>query len=211
MNSMVFYIGFLIVFSGLYILGDLLRIPLLKYVFKPLATILIIFFALLQPMETSETYKFLIITALVFSLVGDVFLLLPSDKFVHGLVSFLIAHLFFIAAFALGFGPYLEISYLIPSAIYAVVFLWVLLSKTGNLKIPVLVYSLVLMVFLWQASGRFYYLADSSSSLILTGAVLFIVSDTVLAYDRFVRSYKFSSALIHSTYWAALFFLVLSI
>jgi uncharacterized membrane protein YhhN len=137
--------------------------------------------------------------------------MLPSDKFVQGLVSFFIAHLFFITAFTLGFGPYFDLLYLGPAVIYTAVFLWVILPKTGKLKIPVLAYSLVLMVFFCQAGGRFFYLADSSSSMILTGTVLFIASDSVLAYDRFVKSYKFSSAIIHSTYWAALFFLALSI
>jgi len=201
-----------IVFSGIaYIIGDFLKSPKIKYFFKPFTTILIILLAFLQQVEISETYKYLIIAALVFSLVGDIFLVLPTDKFVQGLASFLVTHLFFIAAFTLGFGPYLEISYLIPATIYTLVFLWILLPKTGKFKIPVLIYSLVLMVFLWQASGRFYYLADSSSPRILIGAVLFIASDSVLAYDRFVRSNKFSSAIIHSTYWAALVFLALSI
>ena len=208
---MKFLIVIIIISAALYILGDFLKKPKLKYIFKPLTTILIIVLALLQQSEVSETYKYLIITALVFSLAGDVFLMLPTDKFVQGLVSFLVAHIFYITAFAQGFGPYFEISYLIPSAIYTVLFLWVVLPKTGKLKLPVLVYSLVLMAFLWQASGRFFYLSDDSAIYILAGSVLFVASDSVLAYDRFVKSYKFSQLAILSTYWAAQVFLALSI
>ena len=208
---MIFLIVIIIISAGIYVLADFFTKPGLKYIFKPLTTILIIALALLQQSEVSETYKYLIIVALLFSLAGDIFLMLPTDKFVQGLASFLIAHIFYITAFAHGFGPYFEISYLIPSAIYAILFLWLVLPKTGKLKLPVLIYSLVLMVFLWQASGRFFYLSDNSSIYILAGSILFVASDSVLAYDRFVKSYKFSQLAILSTYWAAQVFLALSI
>jgi len=206
-----FLIVIIIISAGIYILGDFLKKPSLKYIFKPLTTILIIVLALSQQVNVEETYKYLIVVALLFSLAGDIFLMLPSDKFIQGLASFLIAHVFYIMAFTSGFGPYLEWPYLIPAAIYAVLFLWILLPKTGKLKVPVLIYSLVLLVFLWQAIGRFFYLADNSSLYILIGSILFVASDSVLAYVRFVKSYKFSEAFILSTYWAAQVFLALSI
>ncbi len=208
---LVFLIVIILFTAGIYVLGDFLKKPRLKYVFKPLTTILIIVLALLQQPEVSETYKYLIVTALVFSLVGDIFLLLPTDKFVQGLASFLVAHIFYIIAFTQGFGPYFEWPYLIPAIIYAVLFLLVLLPKTGKLKLPVLIYSLALLIFIWQASGRFYYLADNSSTYILLGSFLFVISDSILGYSRFVKSYKFSQALILSTYWGAQVFLAISI
>ncbi len=208
---MDFIIVIIIISAGIYIWGDFFKKPSLKYIFKPLTTILIIVLALSQQVNVEETYKYLIVVALLFSLAGDIFLMLPSDKFIQGLASFLIAHVFYIMAFTSGFGPYLEWPYLIPAAIYAVLFLWVLLPKTGKLKVPVLIYSLVLLVFLWQAIGRFFYLADNSSLYILIGSILFVASDSVLAYVRFVKSYKFSEAFILSTYWAAQIFLALSI
>ena len=183
----------------------------LIFVFKPLTTILVIIIAFLQPSGILETYKYLILTGLVFSLIGDVFLMLPSDKFIHGLASFLIAHIFFIVAFTLDFGPYFEWTLLIPAAIITFPFLWFLLPKTGKMKIPVFVYSLMLMIFLWQATGRFYYLAETTAFYTLIGAVLFIISDSVLAYTRFVKELKISHSLIHFTYWGALVFLALSI
>jgi uncharacterized membrane protein YhhN len=183
----------------------------LIFVFKPLTTILVIILAFLQPSGISETYKYLILTGLGFSLIGDVFLMLPSDKFVHGLASFLIAHIFFIAAFTLDFGPYFDWMLLIPGLIYSIIFLKVLLPKTGKLKIPVFFYALVLFVFLWQATGRFYYLAETTAFYSLLGAILFIISDSFLAYSRFVKKSEFSSSLIHFSYWGALAFLAFSI
>ena len=197
--------------GSLYVYSDFLNNQTLKYIFKPLTTILIIILAIIHQSENTNLYGYLIIAGLVFSLLGDVYLMLPTDKFIHGLVAFLIAHIFYILAFSSGFGPYFDIEYLIPAAIYTLVFLWILLPKTGKMKLPVLIYSLVLMVFLWQASGRFFFLGNQTSLYIIVGAILFVISDTILAYARFVKSYKLSQLLIHLTYWGAQTFLALSI
>jgi len=210
-TKMILLIIFIFLSAITYIVGDFLNKPLVKYFSKPITTILIILLAVLQQVEVSETYKYLIIIALVFSLVGDVFLMLPTDKFIQGLISFLVAHIFYIVAFTLGFGPYFEFSLLVPAAIYAVIFLWILLPKTGKMKPAVIIYSLTLMVFLWQATGRFYYIAETTALLTLFGAILFIISDTILAYSRFLKKYKFSQTLIHLTYWGAQVLLALSI
>ncbi|MFK5854594.1 MAG: lysoplasmalogenase [Bacteroidota bacterium] len=206
---MIFKLLFITIISAaLYIYTNSLS-SRLKYLFKPLTTILVITIAII--LQRESMYGYLIIAGLVFSLFGDVFLMLPKDKFVQGLASFLIAHIFYIVAFGLGFGPYFELGYLIPAAIYAIVFLWILLPKTGKMKIPVMVYALVLMVFLWQALGRFYYLGNQASLYIIVGAVLFVISDTILAYARFVKNFNLSPTLIHVTYWGAQLFIALSI
>src|ERR1043165_6191429 len=72
------------------------------YVFKPLTVVLIILVALQAKHETGAQYKSLVVGGLLCSLAGDVFLMWPRDRFVAGLVSFLVAHLFYIAAFAAG-------------------------------------------------------------------------------------------------------------
>lgn len=208
---MTLLIFLVIISSSSFVLVDYFKIQKLRYLTKPLTTILVIILAFLQPSGILETYKYLIIAGLAFSLIGDIFLMLPSDKFVQGLASFLIAHIFFIAAFILDFGPYFDWMLLIPAAIITIPFLWFLLPKTGKMKIPVFVYSLMLMIFLWQATGRFYYLAEPTAFYTLIGALLFIISDSVLAYTRFVKELKISNSLIHFTYWGALVFLALSI
>lgn len=203
-------IGLVIISASLYIYFDVVSNNL-KYITKPLTTLLIILIAIFQLPETGSTYGYLILTGLFFSLLGDIFLMLPTDKFVQGLVSFLVAHIAYIIAFSLGFGPYFEIGYLIPSAVYTIIFLWILLPKTGEMKIPVVVYALVLMTFLWQATGRFYYLGNSSAFFTFAGAILFVISDTILAYSKFIKTPKASSFLIHSTYWVAQLLIALSI
>ncbi len=201
-----------IFFSGLlYVFFNYRNKENLRYIFKPLTTLLIIILSVLQEPQVSESYKYFIIAGLVFSLAGDIFLMLPKDRFVAGLGSFFIAHLFYISAFASDFGPYWGWGYLIPIAILAGVFLLVLLPHTKRMTIPVIAYILVLLVFLWQASGRGYVLGGSSPALAFFGAVLFVASDSILAYDRFVKEFKFASIFIMLTYWLAQVFIALSV
>jgi len=201
----------ILVSAGLYVYFDFQKNQLLKYITKPLTTILIIVVAFLQQANDYDLYSCLIITGLIFSLFGDIFLMLPNDKFIQGLIAFLVAHIFYIVAFSLGFGPYLEIGYLIPAAIYTITFLWILLPKAGEMKIPVIVYALILMTFLWQATGRYYYIGNSSALFTFAGAILFVISDSILAYARFVKRFNLSQLLVHATYWGAQLLIALSI
>ncbi len=200
----------ILVSASLYIFFDFVKKQTLGYIFKPTTTLLIIILAIIQP-AGSDYYRYFIIAGLTFSLIGDISLMLPSDKFVLGLGAFLVALIFYILAFSSGFGPYFEIWYLIPVAIYAIIFLWFVLPKTGKMKLPVLIYVLVLIVFMWQATGMYYYLSQSSALYVFAGAILFVISDSILAYDRFVKTFRLSSAIIHLTYWCAQILLALSI
>ena len=85
------------------------RQPALIYLFKPLTTILILTAALIPDTWRNGAYAGLIALGLFFSLLGDILLMLPSDHFVQGLVSFLLAHICYGLAFlsgasARGFG-----------------------------------------------------------------------------------------------------------
>lgn len=207
---MLLYTG-IIISGSLYLLFDYLKKPALKYFFKPFTTILIIILAGLQLPDVSETYRYLIISGLIFSLLGDVFIMLPSDKFLAGLASFLVALVLYTLAFAGDFGPYFVWGLLIPVVIYAVIFLKVILPYTCTLKIPVVFYALVLSIFLWQALGRAWFLGETSAQWALFGALLFVVSDSLLAYDHFVKRFRSAQLLIVCTYWMAQVLIALSI
>jgi len=171
------------------------------YIFKPLTMILIWLIAILGQ-ATSPFYKYMIITGLVFSTAGDVFLMLPSDRFVAGLVAFLTAHLFYIAAFvseirALTWWP------LLPLAIYGVVTYIVLAPSLGRLRTPVLIYVLVILVMAWLAWERWSQTGQRGALLASVGALLFIISDTILATNRFRGAFKPARALNLTTYFAA--------
>ncbi len=171
------------------------------YIFKPLTMVFILLIATLGQ-ATLPFYKYMIITGLVFSLAGDVFLMLPADRFVAGLVAFLIAHLFYIAAFAS------EISALIwwplvPAVIYGIVIYTVLAPSLGKLKLPVLIYVVGILIMAWLTWERWVQTGQSGALLASVGAVLFVISDTILAINRFRGTFKPARALNLTTYFAA--------
>ncbi len=171
------------------------------YIFKPLTMVFILLIAILGQ-AALPFYKYMIVTGLVFSMAGDVFLMLPSDRFVAGLVAFLIAHLFYIVAFvseisALIWWP------LIPLVTYGIVIYIILAPSLSKLRSPVLIYVVVILIMAWLAWNRWSQTGLSGTLLASVGAVLFVISDTILAINRFRGAFKPARALNLATYFAA--------
>lgn len=181
------------------------------YVFKPLTMVFILLIAILKTKESPAFYAFAIIAGLVCSMAGDIFLMLPSDQFVPGLISFLIAHLFYIAAFTYGRkirpAPWL----LIPFVLYGILIYSILSPYLGVMKLPVAVYIGVILVMGWRAWERWSQTAERTALLAFLGAVLFIISDSVLALNRFREPFLVARALTLSTYFAAQWLIAFSI
>lgn len=178
--------------------------PLLRYLFKPLTTALILLTALTLLDPVSHLYRILIGGGLLFSLAGDVFLMLPDDFFLWGLVSFLVAHVFLIAAFFEQIGLQIHGHLLILFTLYGVLLLYRLWPHVGALRLPVLVYALVLLIMGWQAGERWWTVRSASALLAMVGALLFIASDSILALDKFRAPIPHRDLLIMSSYYAAL-------
>jgi len=155
-------------------------------------------------------YKYMIITGLLFSLAGDVFLMLPSDRFVAGLVAFLIAHLFYIAAFVSEINVLMWWP-LIPLVIYGIVIHTILAPSLGKLKLPVIVYMIIILIMTWLAWERCAQTGQSGTLLAPIGAALFVISDTILAIDRFRGTFKPARALNLTTYFVAQWLIASSI
>lgn len=181
------------------------------YVFKPLTTALIVAVALAAPAPVSSFYQTAVVVGLLFSLAGDVFLMLPRDRFIAGLVSFLLAHLCYVAAFDSSVDVPVSPVALGPFLLYGLVLVRLLWPHLGRLRIPVMVYAAVLLVMGWMAAEQHLALADGRTLLALVGAGLFVVSDSVLAWNRFVRRFQASQAVVLSTYFTAQWLIALSV
>jgi uncharacterized membrane protein YhhN len=173
------------------------------YLFKPLTMVFILLMAVQAGQPGASLYKVAIIAGLVCSLAGDIFLMLPSDRFIPGLVSFLMAHLFYIAAFTSGTGFGFSWQSLVPCVIYGAFMFGILAPHLGKMKVPVVVYMVVILVMAWQAWERWRQTGQSEALLAFLGAVLFLISDSALAVNRFRGQYQSAQALILSTYFAA--------
>lgn len=173
------------------------------YFFKPLTMIFIIALAWFYGSgERKGFYRRAILAGFVFSLVGDTFLINPQN-FVFGLASFLVAHLCYIAAFfKAGEGKLNPVS---PAA-YLVGFAIFMLISGGvpeSLKIPVVVYALAISTML-GAAINFYLTRKTPPSLFaLAGAIFFVLSDSLLAYNKFNEEFFLAKLLILSTYFLA--------
>ena len=187
------------------------RLPLV-YAFKPLTTILILIIALVPGTFLTDPYARAIGLGLLFSLFGDIWLMLPGNRFLYGLVSFLIAHVCYIFAFIAG-APADGFPWaLLPLALIGAViliYLWPALS-TG-LKGAVSVYVSVIVVMVALAVNRAITGFSAGTLSAAIGALLFFASDAMLAIDRFRRKFRLSQAAVLGSYFAGQWLIALSI
>ena len=181
------------------------------YLFKPLTTGLLLVAALLAIRAHGQWYAIAVATGLACSLVGDVLLMLPGDRFTAGLGAFLLAHLAYLAAFTalapVGNGPIL----LPPLVVAAGVLLRTIWAGLGRRRVPVLAYTFVVVLMVWTAWGWRVRAPAAGASLAATGATRFMISDTILALNRFRQPFRSAQALIMSTYVAAQAMISLSV
>ena len=197
--------------AGLTIWADANRRQRLFRRLKPLTTALIIAVAVIAPAPVPAAYKILVVTGLAFSLLGDIALMFPEKWFTAGLAAFLTAHVFYILAFKPGPGHRASVGIFLPFVLYGLLMFFILAPGLGKLKLPVLVYVAAITVMAGFAAGRFVDLGGSRPLLAFAGAVLFLISDSVLAYDRFGRKIGPAQIIILGTYFPAQLLIALSI
>lgn len=171
----------------------------LEYISKPATMVALAGVALsLDPRNGAERAWF--VAAVLLSLLGDVFLMLPSDRFVFGLGSFLLAHI----AYVVGLRSFAVWALLVVVAVAAVVARPILASADRELRVPVALYmaAIVAMVASALATGR---------ALAIVGAVLFFASDATIAWNRFVKPLAWAPVFIMVTYHLGQAGLVLSL
>jgi uncharacterized membrane protein YhhN len=186
------------------------QVKLAEYVFKPATMIPLIGAALvLDPADRAARVWFVV--ALVLSLAGDVFLMLPDEEtfFVPGLGSFLIGHIAYIVGLVTAGinGVSLAVGIVIVAVGVAALAPRVVAgarSKDRRLAVPVFAYVLVISVMVACAIG-------SAVPAAIAGALLFYLSDLTIGWSRFVKDFKASRLLIITTYHVAQILLVLSL
>jgi alkenylglycerophosphocholine/alkenylglycerophosphoethanolamine hydrolase len=169
---------------------------------KPLTTVLITGIAWLAP---ESDYRSLILAGLALSLIGDICLMFEGDlPFMGGLSSFLLAHLVFMGAFLIGLPQWPLPWWVAGFVLYGLAFAAILLPRAGRLRVPVLLYGLVLAGMAVTASVRYSALQSQGALLALVGAGLFLISDSALGTRKFVGRYAGAQGLILSTYWLSI-------
>lgn len=147
-----------------------------------------------------DRYPRLIAAGLILSVVGDALLALPGDWFVAGLLAFLVAHLAYTVAY-IGRSRAIAPAWLLASLLAVALMLSALfgLGELGVMKLPVFVYAVVIGLMLWRAGAQGN--STPQAYFALLGAVLFVLSDAVLAWNRFIDHHDGLRYLNISLYW----------
>ena len=164
--------------------------------------------------------KKILLIALTLSWIGDIILLF-ADKgelyFIGGLIAFLFSHIFYILLFNKQLKIYLKkskITYWIGITliiIYLIGMMAILMPNLGELLIPVFVYAMTISIMLLFALKGFLNWQKPANSYILIGAIIFVASDTILAFNKFYTAIQYSSFLIMATYLTAQYLIVIGI
>ena len=194
----------IVMFSVLYIFNLGPANGTYTMLFKLIPMILIIIFAILSE-KPSKKYAFFIIIGLIFCAIGDYTL----QWFIIGLCFFLTGHLFYITAFLtnrIQKTPKIVLPILlIYGVIMASIICGGLLVKNEIiLAIAVLAYISIILLMgysSWKTANKYA----------IIGSILFIISDSILAINRFTMDVPFSGQLIMLTYYGAQFLFAYSI
>jgi len=158
----------------------------------------------------------MIIIALIFSWIGDITLQLTQFQesfFLVGLGSFLITQLIYMVAFFITPGKntlfFRKIYLLIPVALYGWGILWLLSAGLGDMKLPVTVYTVVILSMLLAAVNREKKVNRQSFLLVLAGAILFVLSDSMIAINKFSQPFELARIAILSSYFTAQYLIAL--
>jgi uncharacterized membrane protein YhhN len=183
---------------------------LLYLVFRPLTMAVIIGLVVEAGKSASLAYRVAVAAGLVASLIGDLFMMPRRKRFTAGLAAFLVAQACYTFAFLSGirfrFAPAPALAILA----YGAVLFAILYPGLKRMRVPVLVYILAVSAMALAALERYLRAGSPAALAACAGAVLFLLSDSVLAVDRFVRPFRAAQGMILSTYFAAQALIALS-
>lgn len=201
-----FWLYCFIAVVAVYFTGMALQNNTIQLIFKPLLVSSLLGYFITTVKETVSPFKKWIIGALLFSAGGDTLLLFANNNelyFIFGLVSFLIAHVCYIVCF-----HKMKQKEKIEGKWYAAIIVGVyyffimsfLIPHLGPLKIPVLVYGIVISFMLLLAIVLYDMPNNKTARLLLTGAIFFVISDSVLAINKFYNPVPWGGWAIMTTY-----------
>ena len=166
-----------------------------------------------KPVSTS------LVLAMLFSCAGDVLLMLQSKNqnfFMFGLGAFLVAHIFYILTYKQHqsgdttheLQGLQKIRYAFPIVLSGTGLVVILYGRLGGLKIPVLIYAAVLTGMVLAALFRFGKTSTASFAMVFGGAILFMISDSLIAVNKFLEVLPMAGFWIMATYIAAQYLIV---
>lgn len=195
-----------------YLIAMFFELYYVKLLFKPLIVGSILLYFLVLTRNRFVRFKLWMILGLTYGLVGDIFLMFDSRDelfFVLGLSFFLIGHIFYILIFKrIIKDKFISFHFLktLFVAIYVAALLYLLIPRADILLIPVIFYALVIATMFAFA----FHLTKIGKIgwLVAVGSFLFVISDSVIALNKFYMSIPHNDWIVMGTYIAAQFLIV---
>ena len=196
------------------IIGIQLKNELLQIICKPLIIPAVIGYFDSQIKNITKGVAKWVLFALLFSLLGDVLLMFQEKNsifFLLGLSAFLIAHIFYIIFFYnvrvkenVKGKPWL----LVVAVIYYAALINLLSPYLADMKIPVLIYGVVISFMFMLAMHMLFIKNKPAGKWMMSGALFFVLSDSILAINKFYQPFEAAGVLIMLTYGLAQLFIV---
>ncbi len=196
--------------------------PVIFSVCKILPIVSLIVFVLLHGMNFSEAYSYSwkILIGLVFSALGDIFLVFSDyGFFIHGIASFAMAQ--FLYAWAFDIWPLKLYVGGICAVIASTIYVCLLPGLHGVMVYVGAVYCALIFTMMWRAIARVQFFNDQwvftqdlwkwTKLCSCIGAFFFVVSDFTIALNKFVRPVPYAHVIIMLTYYAAQFHITVSV
>jgi len=204
----VFLLVLLIDLVGVYSNNEALR-----FITKPLLMPLLAIYLLLRTSSVTSALKVWVFLALFFSWVGDILLLFEERRpnfFLFGLSAFFVAQVFYIVFFHnIRMREYIRGNalLLLLVIVYYSILVSVLSPYLGDMKLPVRIYGVVLSFMVMLAMHTTLGKNKRAAIWMMTGAILFVASDSLLAVNKFFSAFDYAGLIIMVTYGLAQLFI----
>lgn len=186
--------------SILDIAGIIFSMPMFIYIFKPLIIFSLLFLYVFSLPKRIKWY----VIALEFSFFGDVLLVFPGELFfMAGLVSFLLAHFLFIKIVISRIKEVNLLKALFSAIPFLAVFsllIFTLKDSLHGMLWPVIIYGLTIATFGAVSLLDFLNSKSKKSFLMLSGAIVFMISDSLLAINKFYNPVHILEVFVMITY-----------
>lgn len=214
MKKKYWIILFLIVLAA-NITGIQLPNEMLEKISKPVLMPVLVIYFLFQTKEMQSGFKKWILLALFFSWAGDVLLMFQandSNFFLFGLSAFLLAHIFYIIFFyriRLKEKIKIDFKLLLVVVIYYAGLVSLLFNHLGSMQIPVMAYGIVISTMFLLAMHMLFIKNKIAGRWMMPGALLFVLSDSLLAINKFYQPFELAGVVVILTYGMAQLFIVI--
>ncbi|MCF6180964.1 lysoplasmalogenase [Lutibacter sp.] len=186
--------------SILDIVGIIFSIPILIYIFKPLIIFSLLFLYVFSLPKRLKWY----VMALELSFFGDVLLLFTGNLFfIAGLVSFLLAHILFIKIVISRIKTvnFLKLAIsVIPFLVTFILLIFTLKDSLHEMLLPVIIYGVIISTFGTVSLLAYLNKKSKKSMLMLFGAIFFMISDSLLAINKFYNPAHILEVIVMATY-----------